>query len=53
MKRKLGNVLCAVLAGLMIMSLTGCGKDSSAGGDDVLKVKFTHVVAEATPKKLS
>ena len=23
-------------------------KNSSAGGDDVLKVKFTHVVAETT-----
>ena len=42
--------LCAVLAGLMIMSLTGCGKESSAGGDGVLKVRFTHVVAESTPK---
>ena len=25
-------------------------KESSAGGDGVLKVRFTHVVAESTPK---
>jgi C4-dicarboxylate-binding protein DctP len=43
--------LCVLLAGLMILSLTGCGeKDSSASGEKALEVKFTHVVADSTPK---
>ena len=44
-------ILFTLLSGLLVISLTGCGgKDSKSGSGDKLVIKYTHVVAEATPK---
>lgn len=46
-------ILFTLLSGLLVFALTGCGggKDSKSGsGEKKLVIKFSHVVAEATPK---
>lgn len=51
-KNFLKKALFILLTGLMAVAMAGCGggKDTKAGSGDVLEVKFTHVVAESTPK---
>lgn len=52
-KKHLKSFLLCLMVGIMVFALAGCGgaKDTkAASGDKVLEVKFTHVVADATPK---
>ncbi|MCL6634222.1 MAG: TRAP transporter substrate-binding protein [Peptococcaceae bacterium] len=47
------KLMMVLLAGLLAVALAGCGGGKSTGtgsGDKVLEVKFSHVVAESTPK---
>jgi len=52
MKKGVKLILCLLLLGALALALTGCGgKDTKAtGSDKALEIKFSHVVAEATPK---
>lgn len=50
-KRFFKTAFLALLSILLIFTLAGCGgKDSQSGSKDTLTIKFSHVVAEATPK---
>lgn len=52
MKSYLKPVFLALLIGVMVIGLAGCGgKDTkSTGAGSVLEVKFSHVVTDNTPK---
>jgi len=53
-KRILKLILCLIMAGTLALVTTGCGGGSEetndGGGQEKIVVKFTHVVAETTPK---
>lgn len=53
-KRFLSLVLCLLLASAVALVAVGCGGGSEKAGDgekqEKITVKFTHVVAESTPK---
>lgn len=50
-KKIFKTVMFALLSALLVFTLAGCGgKDGQSGSKDKLTIKFSHVVAEATPK---
>ncbi|MCL6638200.1 MAG: TRAP transporter substrate-binding protein [Firmicutes bacterium] len=52
MKKSFRLLLCLLIIGALAAGLTGCGGKNTqpAGADKVIEIKFSHVVAEATPK---
>ncbi|GAB6157506.1 TRAP transporter substrate-binding protein [Desulfotomaculum varum] len=49
--RKSKTFFIFLLAALLLLSLTGCGSDGSTRAkDEKIIIKFSHVVAETTPK---